>query len=91
MLYLNFIGRSVGAFVLAGPDAGIIEVSVDGGPWQEQSLFHKHSGGLNYPRSVTFASDLPSGQHQLVLRLSGKKPEKSKGTAAAILYFEVNL
>lgn len=89
-LYLNFIGRSVGAFVLAGPDAGIIEVSVDGGPWQEKNLFHKHSRGLNYPRSVTFASDLPLGQHQLVLRLSGKKPEKSKGTTVSILYFEVN-
>ncbi len=89
-LYLNFIGRSVGAFVLAGPDAGILEVSVAGGPWQEQSLYHQHSSGLNYPRSVTFASDLSSGQHQLVLRLSDKKPEKSKGKAVSILYFEVN-
>lgn len=89
-LYLNFQGRSIGAFVLAGPDAGIVEVSVDGGTWQEKTLYHKHSGGLNYPRSVTFASDLPSGQHQLVLRLSDKKPGKSKGTTASILYFEVN-
>ncbi len=89
-LYLNFQGRSIGAFILAGPDAGMVEVSVDGGTWQEKTLYHKHSGGLNYPRSVTFADDLSPGRHQLVLRLIDKKPEKSKGHSASILYFEVN-
>lgn len=89
-LYLNFQGRSIGAFVLAGPDSGIVEVSVDGAPWQAHTLYHKHSRGLNYPRSVTFASELASGHHQLALRLSDKKPQNSKGTSASILYFEVN-
>ena len=89
-LYLNFQGKSVGAFILAGPDAGIIEASVDGGPWQEYILYHSYSGGLNYTRSVIFAVDLSLGPHQLVLRVSDKKPDKSKGNAVSILYFEVN-
>ncbi len=89
-LYLNFQGRSIGAFVLAGPDAGMVEVSVDGASWQKKKLFHKHSKGLNYPRSVTFATGLTSGRHQLVLRLIEDKVEGSKGHSASILYFEIN-
>lgn len=89
-LYLDFEGRAVGAFVLAGPDAGMVEFSVDGSPWQKKTLYHQHSGKLNYPRSVMFASDLSPGRHQLVLRLAEAKPEGSEGRAAAILFFEVN-
>lgn len=89
-LYLDFEGRAVGAFVLAGPDAGMVEVSVDGSPWQEKTLYHQHSGKLNYPRSVMFATDLPPGRHQLVLRLAGKIPQGSGGRAASVLFFEVN-
>ncbi|MCF6310812.1 MAG: SGNH/GDSL hydrolase family protein [Verrucomicrobiales bacterium] len=89
-LYLNFLGRAIGAFVLAGPDAGKVEVCVDGSEWKLVDLYHQHSGGLNYPRSVIFADDLSAGRHQLVLRLSDQKGKKSKGTSASILYFEVN-
>jgi len=89
-LYLNFQGKSIGAFVLAGPDAGIVEMSVDGSPWQQQTLYHHYSSKLNYPRSVTFAADLSSGIHQLVLRVSDKKPDGSQGNAVAIMFFEVN-
>lgn len=89
-LYLDFEGRSVGAFVLAGPDAGTVEVRVDGSPWQEKTLYHQHSGKLNYPRTVMFATDLPPGRHQLVLRLAEKKPQGSGRRAASILSFEVN-
>ncbi len=90
ILYLDFEGRSVGAFVLAGPDAGVVEVSVDGGAWREKTLYHQHSAKLNYPRSVMFATDLPAGIHRLALRLGEKVPEGSGGRAASILFFEVN-
>ena len=90
MLYFDFEGRAIGAFVLAGPDAGIVETRIDGGEWVQHDLFHKHSRGLNYPRSVIFADDLEPGAHQLALRIHHTKSENSRGHAAAILFFEVN-
>ena len=89
-LTLAFEGRTVGAFILAGPDAGIVETSIDGGEFVKQDLFHRFSGGLNYPRSVIFATDLIAGKHKLKLRIADDKNPKSKGHAASILFFEVN-
>lgn len=89
-LSLEFEGRAVGAFVLAGPDAGKIVASVDGGDAVTHDLYHRHSGGLNYPRSVILASGLPPGKHTVTLRIAADKHPKSKGTTASILFFEVN-
>ena len=89
-LKFEFEGRAVGAFLLAGPDAGIVETKIDDGPLTKHDLFHRFSGGLNYPRSVIFAADLDPGKHVLTLRISEDKNPKSKGNTASILFFEVN-
>lgn len=90
MLYLDFHGRALTAFVLAGPDAGSIEVSMDGGEWKPVSLFHRYSKGLNYPRTLILADDLSSDFHQAAIRIRGEKPEGSQGTAATFLQFSTN-
>jgi lysophospholipase L1-like esterase len=87
---LKFKGRALGAYVLAGPDAGTLEVSIDGGQWKRVDLYHHYSRGLHYPRTVMFAADLKAGQHTARLRLSEKSNPKSKGTSARILQFTVN-
>jgi hypothetical protein len=89
-LTLEFEGRAVGAYVLAGPDAGIVETKIDDGEFTKHDLYHKHSRGLNYPRSVVFASGLEPGKHTLKLRIASDKNPGSKGNTAAILFFEVN-
>jgi lysophospholipase L1-like esterase len=89
-LTFKFTGTAVGAFVLAGPDAGMVEASVDGGAAKEIDLFHRYSGGLNYPRTVMFADGLKKGEHTLTLKVSDKKHGRSKGNACSILYFAVN-
>ena len=89
-IVLEFEGRAVGAYVLAGPDAGILEATIDGGKATTHDLYHRHSRGLNYPRSVVFAAGLAPGKHTLKLRLSAEKSPGSKGTSASILFFEVN-
>ncbi len=89
-LTLDFKGRAVGAFILAGPDAGIVETRIDGGDWKSTDLFHRFSGKLNYPRSVMFHTGLGSGPHRLELRVSGSTHAESKGNAATIPFFEVN-
>jgi lysophospholipase L1-like esterase len=89
-LTLDFEGRAIGAFILAGPDAGIVETRIDGGDWKSTDLFHRFSEKLNYPRSVMFHTGLKRGRHRLELRVSETSHAKSRGAAATILYFEVN-
>ncbi len=89
-LYYSFAGEMLGAFVLAGPDAGALEVSIDNGEWKKVELYHGYSGGLNYPRSVILADDLNSAYHQVAIRTVASDNEKSKGATATILYFVTN-
>ncbi|MFT5189407.1 MAG: pimeloyl-ACP methyl ester carboxylesterase/lysophospholipase L1-like esterase [Verrucomicrobiales bacterium] len=88
ILTLGFEGVAVGAYVLAGPDAGVAEVSIDGGAWNKVSLYHRFSKGLHYPRTVMFATDLAQGKHTLQLKVSADA--EHKGTAMRILQFVAN-
>lgn len=88
-LYHTFAGSALSAFVLAGPDAGILEVSIDGGDWRPVDLHHRFSKGLNYPRSVLLAEDLAGGSHAIAIRTSERRNPASEGHAATILSFGV--
>ena len=87
---LTFEGSAIGAFVLAGPDAGIVNYSIDGGKIQSLNLHHSYSTGLHYPRSVIFAHDLKPCKHVIRLSSSKKKHPDSSGHAVRILQFCVN-
>jgi hypothetical protein len=89
MLSFQFSGHAVGAYVLAGPDAGQLEVQIDDGEWTNVELFHAYSSGLHYPRTVMFASGLKRGDHTVRVRLANTHHASSKGTAARILEFVV--
>lgn len=87
-LSLQFEGTAVGAFVVAGPDAGIVEASVDGEAFRRVDLFHEFSKGLHYPRTVLFGAELKPGRHTLQLRVSADT--KSAGHAVRIIQFVAN-
>jgi len=87
-LSLEFTGTAVGAYVLAGPDAGVAEAVVDGGPPKQVDLYHRFSKGLHYPRTVMLATDLKPGVHTLRLRIAEKT--SSGGHALRILQFAAN-
>jgi lysophospholipase L1-like esterase len=90
-LYLGFSGRAIGAFVMAGPDSGIVEVSIDAGEWRSVDTYHRFSKSLNYPRSVMFASGLRPGSHQLALRIRERgEGEGEGGNSINLLNFQVN-
>ena len=89
-LSFEFEGQAVGAYVLAGPDAGVLEVSVDGRQFKPTNLYHRYSRGLHYPRTVMFATDLKPSRHSIVLRLVKPSEKGTKRTAARILEFVVN-
>ena len=85
---LAFEGTAVGTYIVAGPDAGIAEASIDGGPFHSVNLFHNYSKGLHYPRTVMLGTDLASGKHTLTLRISADT--KSIGHAMRIMQFVAN-
>jgi len=87
-LTLEFTGAAVGAYVVAGPDAGMLEATIDGGPARCVDLYHRFSKGLHYPRTVMFATDLGPGRHTLRLRVAERS--SSAGHAARIMHFVAN-
>lgn len=89
-LYYTFTGSALTAFVLAGPDAGKLEVSIDSGDWKTVDLYHKHSKGLNYPRTVVLADGLEGSFHQAAIRVAEEKNPESNGSTATVLYFGTN-
>lgn len=85
---LAFEGTAVGAYIVAGPDAGIVEASIDNGPFRAVNLFHEYSKGLHYPRTVMLGTDLQPGPHTLTLRISAET--KSAGQAMRVIHFVAN-
>jgi hypothetical protein len=63
-------------------------VSIDGGASREVNLYHAHSRGLHYPRSVLFGEEMPKGKHVMTLRVSAKTT--SAGHAIRALQFFAN-
>ena len=89
-LKLDFNGQAIGLYVLAGPDAGCVEYSIDGGKFKKADLFHRFSKGLHYPRTVMLATGLKRGAHRLTMRVATTRHEQSKGNAVRILEFVTN-
>jgi len=89
-LTLEFTGRGIGAYVLAGPDAGVLETSIDGAKSVTVHLYHRYSRGLHYPRTVMFDADLKPGRHTLTLRTIATKNRRGGDKAARILQFVAN-
>ncbi|QDT11766.1 alpha/beta hydrolase fold domain-containing protein [Planctomycetes bacterium K23_9] len=87
---LDFAGTGIGLYVLAGPDAGTVEYSIDGGEMRQQDLFHRFSKGLHYPRTVILDAGLPRGKHQIRIRVAKAKHPSSAGHAVRILSIAVN-
>ncbi|MDB6139736.1 MAG: hypothetical protein JWO94_2808 [Verrucomicrobiaceae bacterium] len=85
---LDFEGTTVGAFITAGPDAGVVEASIDGGPAKAIDTYRSFSSGLHYPCSVLFGTDLKPGKHVLNLRMAAET--RHTGHALRIMQFEVN-
>ncbi len=86
----KFRGRGIGAYVLAGPDAGTLEARIDGGEWKSVDLYHRFSKGLHYPRTVMFFNDLNPGEHVLETRLTDKNSPRGLGPAVRVVNWVVN-
>lgn len=90
IIKFKFKGTAVGIAVAAGPDAGIIEYSVDDQPWQKQDLFTKWSEKLYLPWYFTLESELSDRKHTLQIRLTDERNPESKGNKCVLRYFFYN-
>ena len=90
IIKFQFKGNAVGIAVAAGPDAGIIEYSVDNSDWKKQDLFTEWSQNLYLPWFYTLDSGLKSKKHTLQIRITDEKNPKSTGTKCIIRYFYYN-
>ncbi len=90
-LTVDFSGTAIGAYLLAGPDAGLIRCTVDGKQTKEIDTLHRFSG-FNYPMTVMFFSELADGEHTLELEILGNRPGRINpgGTALRVVGFTAN-
>jgi hypothetical protein len=89
-LQLRFTGRAIGLFVTSGPDAGIIEYSIDKSEFRKVDQFTQWSGSLHLPWLIMLEDKLSDGKHVLILRTSQEKNPGSKGNVCRIHHFVVN-
>lgn len=89
-LTLDFEGTAIGIFCVCGPEAGIIEYSVDGAPAKKLNTFTDWSAHLFIPWVYMLESELAPGKHQLTMQMSKESDKRSKGTALQIRNFVVN-
>lgn len=87
---LSFTGRAIGICVVSGPDAGMIEYSIDGKRFRRVNIFTQWSSGLHLPWYIVLEDELRNKHHELVLRVVDEKSEHSKGNACRIVHFLVN-
>ena len=89
-LELDFEGTAVGLLVTAGPDAGILEYTLDGMAYPPLDQFTEWSDRLYIPWAYVLASELPAGLHHLVLKTAVDKNSASHGTACRVVRFFAN-
>jgi sialidase-1 len=86
----SFDGTAVGVFVVAGPDAGTVDFSIDGQPFRQQDLMTQWSSRLYIPWTFVFDADLSPGRHEVVMRVAANKNATNKGHAVRIVAMLVN-
>ena len=80
-----FEGRAVGIFCAAGPQACVLEYSVDCAPFKKLDTFTDWSRNLYIPWVYMLETELASGRHTLSLRIV-----KGERTGCQIRNFVVN-
>jgi len=88
-LSYQFSGNAVGAYLLAGPDAGAVQYRIDQEEWQTMDLLHRYSKGLHYPRTVMFGIGLEDKEHLLEVVTQAPNSAQQR-TSVRLLALTVN-
>ena len=87
IIKFQFKGNAVGIAVAAGPDAGVIEFSIDESEWEKLDLFTPWSKNLHLPWFYTLRTGLKDRKHTLQIRLTSEKNPESAGNKCVLRYF----
>jgi lysophospholipase L1-like esterase len=83
-------GQSVGLLLLYGPDSGIFEYSLNGGPFIAVNLFDEWCPLAFRPIIAMFGIQEQRRELQVTVRITGEKDEQSKGNSLRILKLMYN-
>jgi sialidase-1 len=86
----EFEGSAVGICINSGPDAGMLEYSIDGKKFNKLDLYTQWSSYLHLPWYVMLSDELENKKHILNVKISDHKNPKSLGNACRIVHFLVN-
>jgi len=91
VMSVDFTGTAAGVYGVTGPDAGDLEFSIDGGPWQALQVFDREAKDRDYHLfHRMFADQLPDAKHTVRLRVAEAVPPGSTGRQARVGWFTVN-
>ncbi len=86
----SFEGTGCGLFIAAGPDAGRIEFSLDGGTYRPLETFTHWSAGLHLPWALILDDQLKPGRHTAKVRIAAGHDLKGTGTALRVFHLLLN-
>lgn len=86
-LTLPFVGTMLAMNGIAGMDAGVLEISVDGGAFTEMDLFDNYCHRFHRPVFHMLAHGLSNGPHTVQLRVGDRQNPLSTGHAVRVLQF----
>ena len=86
----SFDGTGCGLFIAAGPDAGRIEFSIDGGEHRKLDTFTHWSASLHLPWALILDDTLKAGPHTAQVRLAADRDPKGTGTALRVFHLLLN-
>ncbi len=90
-LTLKFKGRAIGIMVMSGPDAGMVEYTIDGKEYEELDLSTSNSPHQHLARYFMMDNELDGDKtHTLKIRLAEEANEQSTGNACRVISFVVN-
>ena len=87
---LEFEGTAIGICIASGPDAGILEYTIDGKKYPKLDLYTQWSSFLHLPWYLMLEDELKNKKHKLTVKISSEKNLKSTGNACRIFYFLAN-
>lgn len=86
----SFKGNAVGIALAAGPDAGIIQYTIDDNQEKTIDLFTQWSRSLHLPWYLMLGDELKPGKHTIRIKILDSHNPRSAGTACRIVHFLVN-
>ena len=86
----DFDGNAVGLMIGAGPDTGIVEVSIDGAASHRIDTFTQWSRHLYLPWAIMLGDGLKQGHHRVNVKMAADHNSESTGTALYVFQLLLN-